>query len=150
MRRLWLTMQVVLAGCVLLGCAGRTPWPVYQMQWLTTAEPEAAFEAVLSYLRVSGYEVVEFDDQRLFIRIRARVDQDVVLREALGQPQRSAVRRESYFNIQLHPDGRLQIGASGYHLRGGTIDPRLDAELRRLVADVYGCLPDATGADGGT
>lgn len=131
----WLVLGLVAS------CAGRTPWPIYQPQWLTTSAPSEAFEAMLSFLRMSGYEVDEFDEQRMFIRVRARLDQDVVLRPTGGGVERSAVGRTSYFNIQLFDDGRVMIGASGYHLRAGTVDPRLDAEMHRLVTDLYGCFP---------
>ena len=104
-----------------------------------SAEPAAVFEAALTTLRVSGYDVTEYDEQRLFIQVKSRVDGDVVAesRPGWGGPTTEAHSRTSHIGIQFFAPNSMMISVSGYHVREGRLDPRVAAEIDSMVRTIY-------------
>jgi hypothetical protein len=130
-------MCLMLAAPVAGGCAER--WVPNTPEKATFADDDRAYETVLSFLRSEGYSIEQKDDERRFIRARARLDGDMVLEPTAGGfgPPR-AVERVSFFNFQVKDGGEVQVKVTGYHVRdNGTVMHRdlraeFDALMQRL------------------
>ena len=66
---------------------------------------------------------------RIAIPIGALIDQTGISTSPLYT---TAVRRISYFEVQVTSDGALEIQATGFHAHDGQIHERLEEELQRL------------------
>jgi hypothetical protein len=125
---------------VVLGCGGVPSWwPSASPRTVAVADSDdPAFEATLTLLRLSGYEVDEYDARRLFIRVQSRIDGDVVARSVPLGVQRSATAeaRRSFVTLQFRPGGTMFVRVDGYHVRDGRVDPRVSDELDAIIEGV--------------
>ena len=129
MRNPWLGVL----GLVLAGCAGR--WVANEPRMASVGEPHAGFEMTVATLRSSGYTIEELDPARLYVRVRSRLDGDVVGSVgAYGHV--SVVARISWIGFQITPDGRLVATASGFHVREDVMHRRLADEVDGLVGTI--------------
>jgi len=123
-----------------VACGGR--WVPQTSPTVAFSDDAAAYDRVIGWLRSSGYDIDRQDDARKFVRVKAKLDGDVVLQPTaggFGPPK--AVKRESYFGIQVDATGNVTITPSGYHVRpedGGVMHRDLAAELDSLVNGLVG------------
>ncbi len=134
---------IFLAFAIFLSaCASRAPdpprWVPNTVRTVTFATQRAAFETALSFLRGRGYDIVDLDEGRFYIRAKAKLDNDVVIHGG-GGPHR-VVERVSFLSFEAHPDGRLTIAASGYHIRDNetVMHHKLAEEIDGIVAGLKG------------
>jgi hypothetical protein len=121
--------RTVAAAVLLLTACDVGMVPNVPLQ-LRLRDPRVAYEAALTTVRQLGYLTVERDDMRAFFRVQAKLDGDVAV-QGFGM-YTTAVRRVSYFEVQVTSDGGLEIQAAGYHAHDGQIHQRLDEEMQRL------------------
>lgn len=125
-----LTVALWLA-VILVGCGGR--WVANAPHAIPAVrDPQSTFEATLAVLRSSGYQILEMDNQRLFIRTQAHLDGDLVGHVGyFGTTQVTA--RVSQIAFQVQPDGGVVATAAGYHVRGDSMHFRLAEEIDGLL-----------------
>lgn len=156
--RLVLFALCVLCAFCLFGCGSR--WRANTPRTVALGSPTAAYETALTTLRAQGYQVVENDPQRGYIRAQAKLDGDTV-GYVSGTTTRygttGAIHQEtriSWLSFQVRPDGQLTVSASGYHVRDGdtVMHRRLAEEIDVLVgrmrsapAPAHAPAPAATG-----
>jgi hypothetical protein len=139
-------MHRLVPLCLLLSaaCGPRTAsWPSAEPRTIRCeADPAAVFESALTTFRISGYQVLEYDPERLYIQVLSKVDGDVIASSSgvtggvTGWSTR-ATRRASYVNFQFFPDGTLMISVAGYHVQGGRLDPRVGNEIDSMVGTIF-------------
>jgi hypothetical protein len=111
------------------GC-GEGRWRPYDVLHVQLSNPHVTFEAVLETLRVRGYQILETDPARLYLRARSQLDNDI----RVGAFYQISVRT-SFMTFQVRSDGSLHVGANGFHVRdgGALIHHKLDEERVELM-----------------
>jgi hypothetical protein len=122
----------LVSSFALLGCGAG--WVQNRPRQLAIGNPQLAFEAIVVTLRAGGYNTVEMDQARYYLRAASRVDGDVVGRVgAWGSV--SVTARVSWISFQVYSDGQIAATANGYHVRdqGAVMSRRLAEEIDSLM-----------------
>lgn len=121
------TILVLLAALLLVGgLSGCSRWIGYAPVRIQgqAQNPDVVFQRLVRRAQVMGY-YIQADPARRHFRVLAHLDQH----------KRKAHLRTSFFQVQVQPNGAVDVSAYGVHFRGGgsLIHRRLCAELTQFL-----------------
>jgi hypothetical protein len=128
--------KFVLLTMLAIAAAGCNRWvPTESPTIPLTSSADEGYERVISWLRSNGYDIDRQDDERHFVRVKAKLDGDMAVPMAAPFMAPKIVNRTSFFGFQVDDTGKLTVTPSGYHVRpeDGVMHKDLKAELDLIL-----------------
>jgi hypothetical protein len=134
-------LSTVIFIALALAACGDGRWVPNTPHEAQLADPQVTFNAALQLLRSRGYQIVEMDPPRGYIRVQSMLDGDTRIVGGFGSV--ALVNRVSHIMFQVAPNGRLVVTAMGYHVRDNNtvMHRKLAEEIDDLLKAICGMVP---------